>query len=109
MESNTYCTSCKAFKALSEFISYGAKGGSKQLKTCNNCRQRFQKSDKKRKRYVEKNDSQPSTLDIVDIDFFNEVGLLLILSQKLEKNFLLIIFNKQLNFVLKNLEKMYGP
>ena len=50
MESNTHCTSCKAFKASSEFISYGAKGGSKQLKTCNNCRQRFQKSDKKRKR-----------------------------------------------------------
>jgi len=73
MESNTHCTRCKAFKASSEFISYGAKGGSKQLKTCNNCRQRFQKSDKKRKRYVEKNDSQPSTLDIVDIDFFNEV------------------------------------
>ena len=48
MESNTYCTSCKAFKASSEFISYGAKGVSKQLKTCDNCRQRFRKSDKKR-------------------------------------------------------------
>src|SRR5688572_19480810 len=70
MESNTFCTGCNMFKALSEFISDGVK---KQFKTCNKCRQRFQKFNKKRKRYVEIHDSQPSTLDIIDIDFLSEV------------------------------------
>ena len=42
--SNTYCHSCKTFKA--EFMDYGAGGVSKQLKTCNNRRQRFTKNEK---------------------------------------------------------------
>ena len=63
--SNNYCNGCKSFKSSSEFISYGSKG-IKQLKTCNNCRQRF---EKKRKTLVE-NDCQPGILELVDIDFF---------------------------------------
>ena len=47
--SREFCNGCKSFKLPSEFISYGNKG-IKQLKTCNNCRQRF---GKKRKTLVE--------------------------------------------------------
>ena len=60
-----YCNGCKSFKLLSEFISYGDKG-IKQLKTCNNCRQRF---EKKWKTLVEIKNFQSSILEIVDIDF----------------------------------------
>jgi len=41
MEADTYCNGCKTFKISSEFIGYGTNGVSKQLKTCNTCRQRF--------------------------------------------------------------------
>ena len=60
-----FCNSCKFFKLTSEFISYGTKGV-KQLKTCNNCHQRF---EKKRKALVEikKNNCQSDILEIVDI------------------------------------------
>src|SRR5437016_5009611 len=64
---NTYCYSCKTFKALSEFMGYGAGGISKQLKTCNNCRQRF---TQKRKRSVEINNN---ILEVIDIDFLSEL------------------------------------
>src|SRR5688500_8276099 len=68
--SSTYCHSCKTFKALSEFMGYGAGGIFKQLKTCNNCRQRF---TQKRKRSVEINNNQPNILEVIDIDFLSEV------------------------------------
>jgi hypothetical protein len=42
---DTYCNSCKTFKQSYEFIGYGAKDTSKQFKTCNSYRQRFNKKD----------------------------------------------------------------
>jgi hypothetical protein len=32
---DTYCNGCKTYKQSYEFIGYGAKGTSKQFKTCN--------------------------------------------------------------------------
>ena len=64
---DTYCNGCKTFKALSEFMSHGAKDVPKQLKTCNDCHQRFAK-----KRKIT-NDSRPIVLEVVDIDFLGEV------------------------------------
>ena len=70
MNSREFCNGCKSFKLTSEFISYGAKG-IKQLKTCKNCRKRF---DKKRKTHVEtENSCQSNILEIVDIDFLSEL------------------------------------
>ncbi|GES95944.1 hypothetical protein GLOIN_2v1778237 [Rhizophagus clarus] len=66
---NTYCHGCKTFKALSEFMGHGANSISKQLKTCNNCRQRF---TQKRKRSAVIN-NQPNILEVIDIDFLSEV------------------------------------
>lgn len=66
---DNYCSGCKSIKPLTEFISYKAEK-IKQLKTCNNCHQIF---EKKRKALVEiKNNSQPCILQVVDIDFLSE-------------------------------------
>jgi hypothetical protein len=67
---DTYCNGCKTFKASSEFIGSEANGISKQLKTCNNCRQRFTIKRKK----LEKTDDDllDSELELVDLDHLSE-------------------------------------
>src|SRR5687767_14067696 len=66
-----YCNGCKTFKASSEFMGYGASGISKQLKTCNNCRQRF--AQKRKRSAIETNNNQPNSLEVIDIDFLSEI------------------------------------
>ena len=59
MESSSkdkFCNDCKSFKSSSEFTSYGT-NRIKQLKTCKNCRQRF---EKKRKALMEIKNCQPT-------------------------------------------------
>ncbi|CAB4493690.1 unnamed protein product [Rhizophagus irregularis] len=64
-----YCNGCKSFKPSFEFTSYGTKGV-KQFKTCNNCRQRF---EKRRNTLVEIKNCQADILEIIDIDFLSEI------------------------------------
>ncbi|PKK68904.1 hypothetical protein RhiirC2_781673 [Rhizophagus irregularis] len=70
---NTYFHGCKTFIALSEFMGHGANDIFKQLKTCNNCRQRFtQKRKRSAIEIIEINNNQPNILEVIDIDFLSE-------------------------------------
>ena len=76
---------CKTFKQSYEFIGYGAKDASKQFKTCNSCRQRFNKH----KRFITLPDSE---LEIIDLGILNKgdfkEGLLFFSALLFQKNFL---------------------
>ena len=69
---DTYCNGCKTFKQLYEFIGYGAKCISKQFKTCNSCRQRFNKH----KRSITDDDLPDSELETIDLDILSETVIL---------------------------------
>jgi hypothetical protein len=53
------CTCCKRAKPIDEFMGLGAKGATKQFRTCDNCRTRMaqkQQSTKKRQLEIDGND-----------------------------------------------------
>ena len=64
MNITTVCTSCRQPKLLCEFMGFGAKGTTKQYRTCNSCRTR-NSQQKKNKRSYEK-DENTDPLEVVE-------------------------------------------
>lgn len=76
-EITLFCTGCRITKSVNEFIGFGAKGISKQFRTCNNCRNRTaanHKNTKKRHTDTEINEEMEQeneeSLEIIEPDSF---------------------------------------
>ena len=72
-----FCTGCRITKSVNEFMGFGAKGISKQFRTCNNCRNRTatnHKNTKKRHADIEINEEMEQEneepLEIIEPDSF---------------------------------------
>ena len=99
MTIGTYCSGCKTFKILSEFTNH-TKDIFKQLKTCNNCRQRF---TNKRKRSVTDDNQLNSEFEIVDLDLLSETIMKLLKNVQSELHFHCKINNSNDNNSSKDL------
>src|SRR4051812_31812003 len=88
------CSRCRFTKPVNEFMGFGAKGISKQFRTCNNCRNKTvnQYNTKKRRVETEENDEMEQEnekfLEIIEPDSFCDyiAQLLQLFSTQLEND-----------------------